>query len=447
MANDHSGKFRLPIVAGILAAIAVAAPCFFSRSESLRAAMAGCGEGAEWLDRLAAAGYALGGLPGADAVRAACVAAPVLAVFLAVAGIARKLPSDFQNRVGWALILSAMLVMGFGALESFRAWQGDIREIRLLAPVDLIEAVGKSDGRVFMNSPALSASRLLAPSLVSRAPDAASIAELTSSPVRWREEDRRDPFTSILLGVPLEGSRPLVEMLAASPEWSLKQINNQGLLYQRRAEREPPPSEAPTFVTKRDEALYGAQSAMVMHFLGKNKDARELMAQARQTAPNDPLVLTQSAILAAAFKQWPTTKKEASLALRQDSSSTQARYLLTLALLETGNISGAAKESATLFAKNPGDPSVLWLEARISREANDPTAEITALETLLSLAQKQKEEPTIIHIHLAQAWAKRGFATQALENYNAALRGNLTPAQRKELENARETISIHTPRP
>ena len=83
---------------------------------------------------------------------------------------------------------------------------------------------------------------------------------------------------------------------------------------------------------------------------------------------------------------------------------------------------------------------MLWLQARISREANDPTTEIAALEKLLTLAQKQKEEPTIIHIHLAQAWAKRGFATQSLENYDSALKGNLTPAQRTELENARDTI-------
>jgi predicted Zn-dependent protease len=236
-------------------------------------------------------------------------------------------------------------------------------------------------------------------------------------------------------------------MLAASPEWSLAQINNQGLLYRRGAVRETPPAAAPTFVTKRDEALYGAQSAMVMHFLEKNKTARELMAQARQTAPNDPLLLTQSAMLAAAFKQWPTTKKEASLALRQDSSSTQARYLLALALLETGNISSAAAESAILSAQTSRTPSVLWLQARISRQANDPTTEIAALEPLLALAQKQKEEPTLIHIHLAQAWAKRGFAAQALENYSAALKGNLTPAQRTGLENARETISNRTPRP
>jgi tetratricopeptide (TPR) repeat protein len=182
---------------------------------------------------------------------------------------------------------------------------------------------------------------------------------------------------------------------------------------------------------------------MVMHFLGKNKDAREWMSKARQTAPRDPLVLTQSATLAAALKQWPTTKKDAESALKADPSSTQARYLLALALLETGNISGAAGESSALSANAP---SVLWLQARISREANDPTNEIAALEKLLGLAQKQKEEPTIIHIHLAQAWAKRGFATQALENYNAALKGNLTPAQRTELEKAKGTLQDRAPR-
>jgi tetratricopeptide (TPR) repeat protein len=264
--------------------------------------------------------------------------------------------------------------------------------------------------------------------------------------VRWREEDRSVPFQAILLAVHLEDSRPLVEMLNSTPEWHLTKIDNQGLLYRRGTTEQHPQSIETVFANKRDSALHDAQTAMVMHFLGKNKDAREWMAQARQTAPRDPLVLTQSATLAAALKQWPTTKKEAELALKEDPSSTQARYLLALALLETGNISRAAEESANLSAKASNAPSVLWLQARISREANDPTTEIAALEKLLAQAQKQKEEPTIIHIHLAQAWAKRGFATQALENYNAALKGNLTPKQRTELENAKGTIQDRAPR-
>jgi len=447
MANDHSpvtGKSRLPILAGALAAIAAASPSFFSRAESLRAAMAGCAEDAGWLDRLAAAGFAVGGLPGTDAARALCVAVPVFASFLAIGWISQKLPADFQKRARWGLLIAAFVVAGLGAFEAFQASRSDIRDIRLLAPVDLLEQAG--EGRVFLNAPGLSAARLLSPDLATRAPDTRSIRELAASPVRWREEDRNAPFQSILLSVPLEDSRPLVEMLNSSPELHLAKIDNQGLLYRRGTDEQPPQSIETVFSNKRDTALHAAQTAMVMHFLGKNKDAREWMAQARQTAPRDPLVLTQSATLAAALKQWPTTKKEAELALREDPSSTQARYLLALALLETGNISGAAGESATFPAKASNTPPVLWLQARISREANDPTTEIAALEKLLAQAQKQKEEPTIIHIHLAQAWAKRGFATQALENYNAALKGNLTPAQRTELENAKGTIQDRAPK-
>ncbi|MCX6961075.1 MAG: hypothetical protein NTZ08_01280 [Verrucomicrobia bacterium] len=447
MANDHSpvtGKSRLPIVAGALAAIAAASPSFFSRAESLRVAMAGFDEDAGWLDRLAAAGFAVGGLPGADAARALCVAVLVFAGFLAIGWICQKLPADFQKRARWGLLIAAFVVAGLGAFEAFQASRSDIRDIRLLTPFDLFEQAG--EGRVFLNAPALSAARLLSPDLATRAPDTRSIRELAASPVRWREEDRGAPFQSILLAVPLEESRPLVEMLNSSPQWHLAKTDNQGLLYRRGKESEDTSSAEPIFANKRDTALHHAQTAMVMHFLGKNKDAREWMSKARQTAPRDPLVLTQSATLAAALKQWPTTKKEAELALKEDPSSTQARYLLALALLETGNISGAAGESATLSAKASNTPSVLWLQARISREANDPTNEIAALEKLLALAQKQKEEPTIIHIHLAQAWAKRGFATQALENYNAALQGNLTPTQRKELENAKGTIQDRAPK-
>lgn len=421
--------------------MAVASPCFFSRAESLRAAMAGCAGDAGWLDRLAAVGFALAGMPGVDAARALCVAVPVFAGFLAIGWISQKLPARFQKRAQWGLLVSAFLVAGLAAFEAFQASRSDIRDIRLLAPVDLLEQAG--EGRVFLNAPALSSARLLSPDLASRAPDARSIRELAASPVRWREEDRNTPFQSILLAVPLEDSLPLVEMLNSSPGWHLAKIDNQGLLYRRGKEPSDTSSADPMFANKRDTALHDAQTAMVMHFLGKNKEAREWMSKARQTAPRDPLVLTKSATLAAALKQWPATKKEAELALKEAPSSTQARYLLALALLETGNISGAAEESSALSANIP---SVLWLQARISREDNDPATEIAALEKLLALAQKQKEEPTIIHIHLAQAWAKRGFAPQALENYNAALKGNLTPAQRKELENAKGTIQDRAPR-
>jgi hypothetical protein len=439
--------YKLTIIPSILAATAAAAPCFFSRAESLAAAVRGASDGASWIDRLATAGYTVAGLPGTDVVRAASVAIPVLAAFLAVSWIAEKLPRDSERRARWVIRVAALLVTGFGAFQSFHAWKRDIRDIRLLAPVELLETAKSGEGRVFLNSPALSLARLLAPQLVSRAPDAEAIPALTTSLVRWREDHRESPFNTVLLATPLDNSRQLVEMLAASPEWHLVRIDNQGLLYRRETSEPSPLPGQQLFSIKRDSAIHDAQAAMVMHFLGKNKNARDLMEAARRTSPRDPAVLTQAATLAAALNQWSSAKQDAEAALRSDSSSIQARYLLALALLETGNSSGAAREAETLSTQNSSAPSVLWLVARISRESNDPTAEIAALEKLLALATNQSEEPTLIHIHLAQAWAKRGFASQALENYKAALKGNLTAKQRAELENAMNTIESRAPRP
>ena len=421
MANDDSPvkkNFRRIAPLGIMASVAAASHCFFTRTESLRASIAGSGEVAGWHDRLAAAGHALGGWPGADTARALATAAPVLIAFFSLYWLTQRLPARFKKQAQLGLCIAALSVTFFGFYKTFRDAQRDIRDVRLLAPT-----------------------------VVPRAPASEMIPPLTNSPVRWREEERQSPFTAILLAVPLASSRPLVEMLSSSPEWQLAQADNQGLLYLRRSSTKKNAITAPVFSSIGDIAIYEAQSAMVLHFLGKNKEARDLMSKARQSAPENAFVRTQSAILAASLRQWVATREEAESALKMDSTSTQARYLLALALLETGNISGAAKESALLSAIASDDPSALWLHARISREMNDPTNEITSLEKLLALAIKQNEEPTLIHIHLAQAWAKRGFATQALENYHAALQGNLSPKLRLELENAKSTIQSRSPQP
>jgi tetratricopeptide (TPR) repeat protein len=219
-----------------------------------------------------------------------------------------------------------------------------------------------------------------------------------------------------------------------------------GVLYKRGQNESTNPISQTHFANNRDEALRNAQLALILHFLGKNQDARESMDMARRIAPRDPLVLTQSATLAASFKQWQRAREAAELALKENPSSLQAHYLLALAFLEMKNIPAAAAESSVLASFNSSDPSVLLLQARIAREANDPTTEISALEKLLTISKKRMADPAIIHIHLAQAWAKKGFSAQALENYTAALKGDLTPAQRAEVERARGTIKDRTPR-
>jgi hypothetical protein len=221
MANDHSPvkvKSLLHFVLPILAAAAAASPCFFSRAESFAAALRGRSAHAGWIDQLAAAGYSAAGLLGADLARAAAVAVPVLAGFFTLGWIASKLPVLVEKSSRLCLGITALIVTGFGMDASLEAWQNDMRDIRLLAPVGLLKAAEETGGRVFLNSSALAAARLLAPSLASRAPGETEIPILTKSPVRWREAHRETPFTAVLLATPLDESRPLVEMLEATPD-------------------------------------------------------------------------------------------------------------------------------------------------------------------------------------------------------------------------------------
>lgn len=449
MATDHSTAGKEPKVSAaiaLLAAVAAATPCFFSREESLRSAMAGYADDAKLIDRFVATAYGIGGLPAADAARAACVTLPIIVLFFALGRLVRKLPTHLQLAARRALTIAGLGIIAFGAYESVKARQNQLRDIRLLAPIELLQEGEKSGGRIFMNASALTASRLLAPGLIPQAPNSASAQALSASPVRWREEDRSKPFSAVLLATPLDDSRPLVDLLSSSPEWRLARIDNMGVLYKRGQNESTNPISQTHFANNRDAAMWDAQLAMILHFLEKNQDAREFMDRARRTSPRDPVVLTKSATLAASFKQWQHAREAAELAIKENPSSLQAHYLLALAFLEMNNIPAAAAESGVLASFTSSNPAVLLLQARIAREANDPTTEISALEKLLTISKKRMADPTIIHIHLAQAWAKRGFASQALENYTAALKGDLTPAQREEVERARGTIKDRTPR-
>jgi tetratricopeptide (TPR) repeat protein len=125
-----------------------------------------------------------------------------------------------------------------------------------------------------------------------------------------------------------------------------------------------------------------------------------------------------------------------------DPSNISARYLLALALLETGDANHAANELARM---NPeSNPGILLLQARIARQIHDPATEIASLEALLKITRKQKQSATGLYLFLGQAWARRGFSDQALENYKAALHGELTEVQRAEVLNAMSNIRRKT---
>ena len=391
-----------------------------------------------WFNEVIATAYRLAGWPGADSARALLVFLPCL-VFLSVFGLlSRRLASRLP---GILFFITALSALAWGVNDTIRSSRNDIRDLRLLAPVELFEAAAKTGGRIFVNLPAYEHAALLLPGGLERIPSPEMIGKMCASLALWREEDRKAPFSALIFtGNRIADIRPLVEGLSA--DWYLAGTDNHGLLFLRGipAKETSINKGAESYNDPRNQAIFLSQSALVLEALDRQVEARKMMEKALEIFPADAHVLVSSAMLAASQKRWPQAQKNAEAALALAPDSVQARYLLALALLETGCVTDAATESARLLGQRPLDPPILQLQARISRANNDSTAEIDALERLLSLEKKEDQATSPIHVYLAQAWARKGFATQALENYESALKGNLSPLQKNEIQAAIKNI-------
>ena len=428
----------LIIATSVLTSGAMASSCFFSRAESVAHTSNGLLPGNDSLiNDLIAASYRLAGWPGADWARAFVVFFPCCLFLVLLGFLARGLSSRI---LGTLFFITSVAALAWGTSDAMRGRKNDIRDLRLLMPVELFEAAVQSGGRVFVNLPSYAHAALLAPSLFARLPSPELNRKMCATLPIWREEDRSEPFSALIFtGNRITEIRPLVESLSSN--WYLARTDNHGLLYLRGNPATKELAGDPnSFSDPRSKAIFLSQSALVLNAINRQAEARQMMQKSIEVFPADSNVLVNSAMLAASQKRWPQTQKNAESALNLTPDSVQARYLLALALLESNFISQAATESARLIRQNPLDPQILQLQARISEANNDFTAEIDALERLLALETKANQATSPIHLYLGQAWARKGFASQALANYESALQGSLSPLQKSEIQSAIQNI-------
>lgn len=436
------------IVVSLAAAVAAGSGSFFDRSETVQRAASGFAARhglaeAGLRDRLVALSYEFGGWIAADGLRGLGTAVPVFLSLLFAAALVSRLPPN-PGRWGRRLMpVVALAVFAWGAWNGFSVWRYGIRDPRLLAPAGLLDKASQIEGRVFFNPGALFLAPLFASGKLEKVPSMESSARLSALPAEWRAEDRKSPFAAVVLAGRFAQSAPLMEMLQASPGWRLAAMDNHGVLFLRggRGNDEPSVESArKLFAKPAERAVYLAQSALILEALRRSDAAEKLMRHALEFDGRNPHVLLCAASLASLEGRWSAAREAAGKALELTPSSIQASYLLALSLFETGAVSKAAARIHPLAERLPDDPQILRLQARIARADNDPATEVAALEKLLALAKKHSQPTGTLHILLAQAWAKRGFPDQALENYQAALDSTPPPDLRKQVEEAMEVI-------
>jgi thioredoxin-like negative regulator of GroEL len=431
------------------AALAAGSGSFFDRAETMQRAASGLAARhglveAGLRDKLVALAYESGGWTAADALRGLGTAVPVFLSLLLAAALVSRLPWIWVRRGGRLLPVLILCVFAWGVWNGFSVWRHGIRDPRLLAPTELLGRASQIEGRVFFSPNALFLAPMFASGKIEPKSSLAEAARLCAFPAEWRAEDRKSPFSAAMLS---GQSGPLLEMLQASPGWRLAATDNHGVLFVRGGKgiQEPTPETAQMlFPNPADRAVYLAQASLLLQTIQRSESASTLMKQALELDAENPHVLLCSASLASVQGRWSAAREAARKVLKLSPGSAQASYILALAMFESGAISKSSAEIASLAARQPNDPQILRLQARIASAENDPATEVSALEKLLLLAKNNSQPTENLQVLLGQAWAKRGFPDQALENYQAALEGDLPPAVKKQIEEAMATIRQRT---
>lgn len=436
------------IILSLAAAIAAGSGSFFDRAETMQRAASGFAGrhglvDAGLRDKLVAIAYEFGGWITADALRGLGTAVPVFLSLLLSLALVSRLPWNWARWGRRFLPVVAIGVLAWGVWNGSSVWRHGIREPRLLAPSELLAKASQINGRVFFNPNALFLAPLFASEKLDPNSSLQSAARLLVSPAEWRAEDRRAPFSAVVLVGQLSQSAPLIEMLQSAPGWRLAAIDNHGVLFVRggRGAEEPTPESAQALFSKTpDRAFYLAQSALILKSLHRSEAAQSLMRHALEMAPDHASVLLYAGSLASLEGRWSDVREAASKALHLNPTSPQASYLLSLSLFEAGALPKAAACIRSLAERQPEDYQILRLQARIARADNDLSTEVAALEKLLALMKKRSQPVGNLHVLLGQAWAKHGFPEQALENYQAALDANPPSDLKSHIEEAMATI-------
>jgi tetratricopeptide (TPR) repeat protein len=370
---------------------------------------------------------------------------------LAVVWLASRWVAKPRTRAGIFAIASVIvLATAVSPVWRWFSHRGQVvHATPLLLPMELAEAVKDIPANAtFANAATLSQFMLLAPDSVGRlTPQQA--AGLAVNPTAWRKAARLAQWNAVVLSGSATEYRPLLEHLITSSDWRLALVTNQGYLFLRNTGTPVKTIDVENFKqgSDRDTAIYLAQLAERYDAIRRPADASASIDRALELAPNDVTVLSHAASFAAGRKHWQDAITYTGRALAQDPSSTHAKLVRSLALLETGEAAQAQNICDEILHEAPNDLYTLFLYARICREIHDYAQEAYTLERLIKLSEKMGLSTVNYRIYLGQAYARQGQPEPALKSYRAVLdSGLLGPEQAQEIQSAISEIEENAPK-
>ena len=365
-----------------------------------------------------------------------------LLVFAIVLGLLRLLNDSRAQRIlfGSAIVLVVATSVP-PLLEGISRGDDNTSDLGLILPVELVDQVRRIDDvKAFANPSALADLLLLFPEGLEEL-SVKDSARLSANPSQWREEFRRAKWNTVLLSGPTGEYRPLLNHLMASPDWHLVKVTNHGFLFAH-GPGLPDRSLQDGFCHGADKetAIYLAQISGYYDAIRRTADARECIERALKLAPRNLVVLSHAATFAATHKRWQDAISYSRKALEKDRGSTHAKLVQALALLETGDATGAEELVDDVLGQTPNDPYALFLSARICGSLKDHAKEAESLERLVSVAEQTGIPSANYQIYLGQAYARQSLADAALKSYRRALDSH--QLENEQAEEVRDTIRV-----
>ena len=451
----------LILPAGIVAALLHALPAWFFLPDSawleslFRAEQARPGElilHPAWAGALAGRGLAgiYGSVFGAALAETLLALIAALVLLLLAAGVCRIAPSLARPaRVGLLLLFAG--VSGWGAFQTYRIVSGRVLEEQVRLPVDIAALLleKSAEGRVFANPSAARALAVFSPGLKTSRWTGTEAGIASGGGEAWRKLDSENSFRAVVLSGRAGEFRPLLEFLTASPVWTPALVDAHGVVFLRRdpagAGRGTFPDAAPSApegMSARASGLWLARQAVYLAAGGENSAARRRMEEAVRLSPDSAPVAALRASFFAERGQFPEAAGEARRALAIAPGYVPALQALVQCEIAMARPSSAWEAALKLEAAAPDDVYSLYLCARAANAAKITHEESRLLERAILLAGRRGIPDGAFRIYLGQARARRGFARQALAEWDAALAGeSLSIEQIESLRELREALN------
>jgi tetratricopeptide (TPR) repeat protein len=297
---------------------------------------------------------------------------------------------------------------------------------------------------MFFNGPALEELRARRPvwlkesDVQPQADRVRAMVQATQNPRLFRQLDRQEHFEVLLLaGDPIQ-SRPLLEHLWKSGDWSLEWADAFALVYRRGAQTEAIGSHLKQ-VREGWRPLENRERAERLALLGdrlvaaqRMKEAREVLDEAAGVLGGHPPVLAAEGRYRLERGEWDQAVSVTDRALRVDPSHRPSLSVKAQALYFSKRFREAYRISQRLLADSPGDPLMLFAHAKIAHEVGDYPEEKAVLQRLIEAAQDQKRSTAYYRVFLGRTMAKTGDGEGAIREFTMALQDPELPAKERE---------------